>query len=119
MPKTLTVQALRGLGWGQPQSNLPFTAVSERSALKAGLAERTYAKAAFLQGISTCPPRNLHFSGLFCGFSLRSLPALAIVPCGPGFSESNGGSQLAACFDRIGVKRKNQEDKHTRWQPSH
>ncbi len=80
---------------------------------------RERAKAAFLQGISTRPQKNLHFSGLFCGFSLRSLPGLAIVPYGPGFSESNGGSRLAACFDRIGVKRKNQEDKHTRWQPSH
>src|SRR5712664_103287 len=52
------------------------------------------------------PPENPHFSSLFCDFSLRSLISLVIVPFGPSFSQKNRGSQLAACFDRIGVERK-------------
>jgi hypothetical protein len=70
----------------------PSESSMERSmAVPALFPVRERAKPAFLQGISTRPQKNLHFSGLFCGFSLRSLPGLAIVPYGPGFSESNGG----------------------------
>jgi hypothetical protein len=37
------------------------------------------------------PPKNAHFSSLFCDFSLRSAIALAIVPFGPGFSAGKQG----------------------------
>src|SRR5882762_4216785 len=52
------------------------------------------------------PPKNSHFSRLFCDFSLRSAITLAIVAAARVFSVKNRGSQLAACFDRIGVERK-------------
>jgi hypothetical protein len=61
------------------------------TAPKASLAKSTHAKTAFLQWISTRSQKNLHFSSLFCGFSLRSLPGLAIVPCGPSFPRINRG----------------------------
>jgi hypothetical protein len=52
---------------------------------------RESAQAAFLQGISTCPRKKAHFSGLFRDFSLRSPFSLAIVLGGPSFSRKNKG----------------------------
>jgi hypothetical protein len=37
------------------------------------------------------PPRNSHFSGLFCDFSLRSPIPLAIVHCGSSFFADKQG----------------------------
>jgi hypothetical protein len=63
-------------------------------------------EAAFSAVISTLLRKNSHFSSLFCDFSLRSAITLAIVAAARVFSVKNRGSQLAACFDRIGVERK-------------
>jgi hypothetical protein len=46
---------------------------------------------AFPQVIRDSLAKNLHFSGLFRGFSLRSLITLAIVPNGPSFSAAKQG----------------------------
>src|SRR5258708_38759761 len=61
---------------------------------------------AFSAVISTRFRKNRQFSRLFCDFSLRSAITLAIVAAARVFSVKNRGSQLAACFDRIGVERK-------------
>ncbi|PYT64094.1 MAG: hypothetical protein DMG35_01680 [Acidobacteria bacterium] len=37
------------------------------------------------------PAKKVHFSSLFCDFSLRSPFSLAIVLCGPSFSRKNKG----------------------------
>jgi hypothetical protein len=46
---------------------------------------------AFPQVIRDEHAKNLHFSSLFCDFSLRSLATLAIVPNGPSFSAAKQG----------------------------
>jgi len=50
-----------------------------------------HSQPAVLAVISTPLQENPHFSGLFCGFSLRSAIPLAIVQFGPGFSQKNMG----------------------------
>ena len=52
---------------------------------------RIRALRAFLTVIHGSLAKNLHFSSLFCGFYLRSLATLAIVPNGPGFSAAKQG----------------------------
>jgi hypothetical protein len=46
---------------------------------------RKRAKAAFLQGISTRPKKNLHFYSLFCDFCLAFCIFLGYSPLRPGF----------------------------------
>jgi len=46
---------------------------------------------AFLTVILALLAKNLHFSSLFCDFSLRSPCSLAIVPNGPSFSAAKQG----------------------------
>jgi hypothetical protein len=73
---------------------------------------------AFLTVILGSLAKNLHFSGLFCDFSLRYTFSLAIVPNGPSFSAAKQGFFARGLPRSFRGGKKIQEDKQTRWQPS-
>src|SRR5437016_14391699 len=52
-------------------------------------------------------PKKLSFFQPFLRFFLAFCDYLGYSPLRPEFFGENLGSQLAACFDRIGVERKN------------
>ena len=75
----------------------------------------------YFSGVFHTHPKKPAFFRPFLRFFLAFSFFLGYSPLRPGFlrRKTSWGSQLAACFDSNRSGKKNQEDKHTRWQPSH